>query len=468
MPDSFSFSKAWFTLSLVLLAFGYGFASHAWGLFPKTYIVGLANQAGQQASELFLKTEAETFTTPRVYDRSGTRIEDSAAVQPGMTLVVSSWEWGSSEGPEPGAKLIDRTGHVVHDWHPDRAALFGGTAMDALKGGLPTTADFHGAHLLPNGDLLLALNYIGLVRMDACGNVEWKMDEGNHHAVAQADDGSFWVPAVSAERRTRTERHPDGFSGIDTSVWMDRLLHVSEDGTVLNDINMLDVLYANDLERYVRKAYARGAFTSDNGDPTHLNDIEPLSSSMADEYPTFEAGDLLVSLKHPNLVLVLDPTSGTVKWSADSSPHDTHHLIQQHDPDFIGDGWIGVFDNQEDFTDRGAMLGGSRILALQPHTDSSTVLFPNPQSDSIYTRNRGKWQHLDNGNMLLTESNAGRVLEVAPNGRTVWEWIREPYSESQVPFVTSGTRYDLSREEVAAWPCSSIDADTSSTGQTEE
>jgi hypothetical protein len=56
--------------------------------------------------------------------------------------------------------------------------------------------------------------------------------------------------------------------------------------------------------------------------------------------------------------------------------------------------------------------------------------------------------------MLLTEARAGRVVEVSPNGRTVWEWVQEPYSNSQVPVVSKGTRYNLTDADVADWPCS--------------
>jgi hypothetical protein len=168
--------------------------------------------------------------------------------------------------------------------------------------------------------------------------------------------------------------------------------------------------------------------------------------------PLFEAGDLLMSLRNLHLILVVDPKSKEVKWHA-SAP-----FIQQHDADFVGDGWIGVFDNNEDFTKRGTMLGGSRIVTLQPHTDSMAVRFPTPRSESLYTDVWGKWQQLDNGNMLLTESSAGRVAEVTPNGRTVWEWGHAPYEESNVPVVTKAARHDLTREDVAAWPCSSVDS----------
>jgi hypothetical protein len=183
-----------------------------------------------------------------------------------------------------------------------------------------------------------------------------------------------------------------------------------------------------------------------------LNDVEPLGASVADQYPLLEAGDLLVSLRDLHLVLVVDPGTGGVKWHV-SAPH-----ILQHDVDFFGNGWIGIFDNNRDFTKRGDMLGGTRTVAVQPGSDSTRVLFPTPHSDPFYTAFRGKWQMLKNGNMLLTEARSGRVVEVTADGRTVWEWIHEPYSDSLVPLVTKATRVDVTREEVASWPCSSVDS----------
>ena len=180
----------------------------------------------------------------------------------------------------------------------------------------------------------------------------------------------------------------------------------------------------------------------------HLNDVEPLSGSMAAEYPRFDAGDLLVSLRDLHLVFVFDPETRTVKWHA-SDP-----FIRQHDPDFLGDGRIGVFDNNPDGTHRGTVLGGSRIVVLRPPSDSTSILFPTDRSETFYTEAAGKWQRLNNGNLLLTEAQAGRVVEVGPNGAPVWEWTREPHG-SKVPQILDGTRYDLTPKEVNAWSCSS-------------
>jgi hypothetical protein len=187
-------------------------------------------------------------------------------------------------------------------------------------------------------------------------------------------------------------------------------------------------------------------------DPTHLNDIEALPDSLADQYPLFEAGDLLVSLRELDMIFVMDPVSKRVKWNS------TGPQIRQHDPDFIGNGWIAIFDNRQDGTDRGTMLGGSRVIALQPGTDSLKILFPTSHSEPFYTEQRGKWQLLENGNMLLTEEEVGRVVEVAPDGSTVWEWIVEPvehFGRSRIPAVTNASRIDLGRDEIATWPCAS-------------
>ena len=111
-------------------------------------------------------------------------------------------------------------------------------------------------------------------------------------------------------------------------------------------------------------------------------------------------------MRNVYLDLVLDPETLEVRW------HAADPFIHQHDPDFIGEGWTGLFDNNQDETERGSMLGGRRIVAMQPHTDSIEVLFQASGAEPFYTPAMGKWQRLENGNLLLTESQAGRVVEV--------------------------------------------------------
>jgi len=436
-----SVEKVAFGVSVLVLVFLYGYSARQNGFFPDRTL----RQIQQEASNLWYRPSLTT----RVYERHGVRVEDSTAVQPGLTFINSLWE--GPEGWYAGFRLVNTEGETLHQWRVDRGAIFPDFVE---RRGDPEQRILHGSHLFPNGDVLFNIQYVGAVRIDACGDIRWRLPEGNHHSVSRAEDGSFWISGLAENPGAKSKMYPNGYPGFDTPVWIDQLHHVSADGQLLERINVLDILYANDLERYIVKAWQpqAGDEAPREKDITHLNDVEPLSASMAEEYPLFEAGDLVVSLRGVSLVFVFDPDSGNVKW------HTSDPLIMQHDPDFIGDGWIGIFDNRRDFTERGTMLGGSRIVAVQPHTGAVETRFPTFVSDRLYTKSQGMWQLLPNGNMLLAEAKAGRILEVAPDGQSVWEWIIEPYSDSKVSRISEMTRLNLLRADVASWPCASVDS----------
>ncbi len=446
-----SLEKAGFLLSALVLVFLGGYLTREFGWFPHSL---LREALGQGERVLTTTTEGPDFAETRtgVSARAGasTREEDGE-VGPALTLITSTWrdfDWN------PGLRLIDREGRVLHEWRVNPTELF--SESDHRRGTDLSEQDIHGSLLLPDGDVVVNVEYAGTARLDACGDVEWTVSEGNHHSIARAADGSFWIPGISQRRQPVSDRYPDGYPGLDGTIFHSLILHVSPDGELLRTIPVLDLLYENDLERFIPKNDQQ-----DRADVLHLNDVEPLSPAMAGEYPRFEAGDLLVSLRNLDLVLVLDPESLPVRWSA-SRP-----FIMQHDPDWMGGGWIGVLDNNWDDTERGDMLGGSRIVAVQPHTDSSRVLFPGAESDSFYTAHRGKWQQLENGNLLLAESDEGRVVEVGPDGGTLWEWTAESYDETSVPSVTRAARVEFTRREVAGWPCSPGE-DAPATSETEK
>ncbi len=417
MSFSSSLAKTWFVLSVAALGVAYGVVANQWNVFPSPQMRTAWNQA-----EVWFGIESPGNTWSRTYDREGVRIPRPDEVQPGLRFVATTWEAGAGQ---PSLKLLNKKGEVLHEWEINRTDIFPDAEENVER------AELHGSVLLPDGDVVFNLDYVGTARMNACGEVEWTLTEKNHHSVSRGKNGTFWIPGVT---RDPEKRYP----GLGTP-WVDRILHVSSTGEILEDISVLDILYQNNLERYIAKARA-----TEIGDVTHMNDVEPLPSSLEDEYPLFSARDLVVSLKRFDLVMVVDPETLNVKW------HTREPFIGQHDPDFIGKGWIGLFDNNVDGTKKGTMLGGSRIVALQPHTDSTEVLFPTSQSDLFYTETQGKWQMLENGNMLLAETAAGRVVEVGPQGRTVWEFV-EPGAS-----LTKISLHELTRRDVASWPCSSI------------
>jgi len=428
-----------FLLSLAFLSYLYGSAARQFGWFPDPQLAPIFGQAVEQARALN-PFRLPVYLGPRVHEREG--VVRSAGAEDedegrGLTLISSAWEETSWK---PALRLVDSNGSVLHEWIVDPARVLPRTEFTGLT---RRDLDIQGSHLFENGDVLVNVEYTGMLRMDACGEVLWTLMRGNHHSIARAGDGSFWVPGVTELGPARSEAFPGGFPGLEQPIFKDLILKVGGDGEVVSEIGVLDVLYQNDLERYIPRAGVTG-----REDVTHLNDVEPLPDSIADEYPLFDAGDLLLSLRNLDLVLVLDPGSRRVEWVAYGAFH------RQHDPDFLGDGWIGIFDNNSDGTDRGTMAGGSRVVALQPTTDSVEVLFPTSDSVSFYTPYRGKWQMLPNGHMMLVEAVAGRLVEAAPDGTVVWEWYAPTYEGSHVPEVADGRRYFLDRSVVESWPCS--------------
>lgn len=410
-------AKTWFVVSVAVLGVGYGMAANQWGWFPSP----LAKRAWNQAKAV-VTDNPFSYLVPRVYGRHGGRVVKPNEVQPGVTLVSSMWN--TPDGWDRRVRLLTTQGETVHEWQ---------VGYDLF----PDDSYIHGSHLLPDGDLVVNIEYVGTARLDACGRVRWRLPNRTHHSVERAADGSFWIPAQMGSRTT-------DYPGLDEPILPEQILHVSGGGDVLESFDVIDLLFDNGLEKYLFTEHG----PHPRGELLHLNDVEPLSPSMADDYLLFEAGDLLVSLRDLHLVFVVDPETREVKW------HAFGPFIRQHDPDFIGDGKIGVFDNRPDGTHRGTVLGGSRIVVLHPPSDSTTVLFPSDRSAAFYTEAGGKWQMLENGNLLLTEAQAGRVVEVNPGGAPVWEWVQKPQG-SRVPQILDGTRYDLTAEEVRAWSCSS-------------
>jgi hypothetical protein len=417
------FSIFAFVVSLLFFAFLLGVAVGEFHWFPYKNL--------RDVYLSVLRTPHPHHAHPVHYERSGVFTHDEDSVSPGLTLLTSYWpefNW------RPGIRLIDRSGKVLHRWRTDFASIWP-EDMDAKW------RYTHGCYLLPDGSVLANTEYVGTVRLDANGQVMWKLKEGSHHSITKDDDGNFWICAGKPFNASGLST--DAFPGLEAP-YQEFALKISADGEVLRRLNILKAVYESEFRRSIYRSSHPA-----QGDTIHLNNIQPLPASLADSYPLFDAGDLAISCREIHLVAVLDGDTGELKWGNDQA------FNAQHDPDFIGDGWIRVFDNNRERADSAEALGGSRIIDIQPHTGETRVVYPTDASDSFYTPECGKSQTLPNGNILITEAWAGRVFEVDPTtGKTVWEWIHEPYSEDPplVAEVLQGTRYDISPETVKSWP----------------
>ncbi len=149
-------------------------------------------------------------------------------------------------------------------------------------------------------------------------------------------------------------------------------------------------------------------------DALHSNSLDVLNEQNAHFIPGAKAGDVLLSFRHLNMLAVMDLDKDIIVWALRGS------WQGQHDAKLLDNGHILLFDN-----DGGLMQHGkSRVLEIDPLTGGVVWSFDGSDSDPLdSSENRGGAQRLPGGNTLISESTAGRILEVTPDGSVVWEYV---------------------------------------------
>ncbi len=293
-----------------------------------------------------------------------------------------------------GVYLFDEAGREVHFW-PIRY-------NDFTPGEITERNVFqHGMQPLPDGSIVVTFdNGDAIARIGACGETLWVVPGRFHHAVDRAYDGTVWA----WQGETPPEEDQDTTFLTEFMVQLD-----PEDGSILRRVDLLrDVIVRHGaFGRFALHAAPEPDRIAFQSDPFHPNDIEVLSPEMADAFPDFAAGDLLISLRALNMIAVLDGGDYAVKWSQIGPWH------RQHDPDFQPDGTISLFDNRMG-------LGASRILSVNPATGAVSTLYEGSDQDTFYTWQRGSHEILPNGHVVVTETEAGRAFEVDPSGNRIW------------------------------------------------
>jgi len=269
----------------------------------------------------------------------------------------------------------------------------------------------HGLDVLPDGSFAYAFDLGRSVqRMNSCGAVMWSAIGGYNHSVT-AEDGLLWTlrDGDFALVDAPAENHVWGQAGL---VALD-----AETGAVRREISIDQLRVANpdislfDIPRETSLGPTENRHSLGDKfmyDPYHLNDVEPLPAALADQYPQFRPGDLLVSSRTLNTIFVVDPDTLEILW------HETGATRRQHDADWGADGRIRVFDNRmgRDF---------SAIVAIDPATGRSETLFDGARN-GFYSYIRGKQARLDNGTLAVVSSQQGRMFEADPaTGDTIFE-----------------------------------------------
>jgi hypothetical protein len=281
-----------------------------------------------------------------------------------------------------GVILLDPDGNVANVWQ---------TSQEGVDWWHPNDSNTypHGLEIAPDGSIVTAYDRgTSMTKYDYCGNKIWTTKGKFHHSIDFEDSGSFWTWVNN---------------------WFTKVDY--ETGKVLKEFHLLYVMKANPLVDIfgILQDYD-GNWVEDNPSAYwHPNDIEALPKELAQYYPQFRVGDLLVSLRQPNLIFVMDPETLKVKWWRQGLAR------RPHDPDWNERGTITIFSNN-------SHRGYSNIVELNPATMDHDIVVVG-QKYQFYSSIRGKHQLEPNGSYLITSSNQGRVFEVDPRGNITFEFL---------------------------------------------
>ena len=377
---------------LMAAAFGYGYCVGAYELWPYSTMNDMRRGGRQLVKYGRFVPNNLVVDAPADAPRQRFTMHRQDDAISGQYVVVG---W-TDEHETYAGWLYDAAGTLKHTWVID----YGTLDPDGPRNGgdMP-----HAAAVLEDGSMLVSFDKGDVMaRIDACGQPLWTKTGVYHHSLDRAEDGSFWTwrgPGTAYGHHNYLENFDP------------------ETGETLRELELVEDI----IKRSGHFSAAFGVrpdhpFEQHDIDPPnevavdifHPNDIGVLHSSMADAFPQFEAGDLVISLRTISLVAVVDGDDGTTKWSSNGP------WRYQHDPDFLPDGTISVFNNN-------SHRPLSEIIVIDPVSG----VYTNPLIDGdfrFYTEAMGKHQYLPNGNILIVVPGEGRVVEVTSRGDKVLEF----------------------------------------------
>jgi len=358
--------------------------------------------------------------------------------------------------PRHEALLMDMQGKILHRWKSglDQPGVEERTWSKVW--GHFDFAGWHHSELRPDGSVMAIVHYQSVIKLDWDSRVLWSAKLPAHHDLDVADNGEVYVLDARVMKLKQGKRDrlfldngivvlsPDGKerrrhslfellskaprtrefmartvreslkiydealnSGYEAAAKMAPALNLSLMATQLRMI--LDGKFSG--SRRTKLMFLTGLYPIDL---LHANSLEIIREDAPGGM--WKAGDLLISLRTPNMVVVLDPKAGKVRWTWGPG-----QVLRQHQPTVVEGDRVLLFDNGEESR-------GSRILEVDPRNDEVVWRYEGKKPADFFSIIRGGVQRLPNGNTLITDSESGRAFEVTKAGQTVWEYYNPDLS----------------------------------------
>lgn len=398
------FDRIFFTCGVIVLSFVYGYVVHLTQMFPYEYLKKTEKAA------LILYAEYISHQLPWYYhEAAGAKHKlvtyKKGEVSDGLTLITSI-----DADSKLSVKIIDFQGKIIHEWPVDWFKLWPNPTHlpDDIKPQSRPGTHIDGIVLMPDGDIIFNFQYCGLIRLNPCGEVVWRLPYQTHHSINIDSNGNLWVPG-----RKRNDKPNPKYKNYVPPFEEETILEVSPDGKILRAISVLGLLIKNGLQGYMYMEPQGDWSTKTTGDTMHLNDIEPFPANFKEGF--FTKDDIMISLRNINTVLVFNRHTQKIKFVR------TGNFVRQHDPDFVDGNTISVFDNNHIAPEVNGQQ--SRILIMSALDSAAKVYYTGSKRAPFYSVILGKHQWLPNGNLLIADAVRGRVIEINKDRQIIWEYI---------------------------------------------
>lgn len=331
--------------------------------------------------------QSSELPVPQLHERRGNpKIYVAPEHQSGYRAIFGAIDFDDTFW---GGILLDPESKVVHTWKLSTDHLPKSTRPDLLK-------NMYGLALLPDGSVIYTMGEDGggIVKVDACGEVLWNLEGLFHHTISMSENNEyFW-----------------SWEGVHTATYPKLIKASSKTGEIVETIDMKDVMLQNEFI-HIFNARKHAKTNGDIFDVSHANDIDELSDSQAQQFPDFNAGDLLLSYRNLNLIFVLDPDTLDIKWwRAGATDH-------QHDADWEN-GAITSFSNNM----TGARKGHSDIVRIDVDTGKPSTIVDG-KDHSIFSIINARQNKTEFDTRIITSSTQGWALEVDENDTLVFSFI---------------------------------------------
>lgn len=297
-----------------------------------------------------------------------------------------------------------RNDSLVFEWHLDESNFF--NLNDAKKFDRSPPRN---SIMLKDRSLLVDLDgSFNLLRINENSDVIWhNTDKMFHHSMNLDADSTLWIGTKASSAFTDFETGALSYFDDDFITRVD-----IETGKIIFDKSITEIFVENHLEGLIYGQANSVSEGTDNFDPIHLNDIEPV---LADG-PHWKKGDLFVSLRNRSLLFLYRPQTNEV-IDIISGP-----FIHQHDVDIISDHEISLFNNNV------SRLGSAdsskfkfQIYFEYPFKNSEIVIYnfedkqfrwhleKQLENEQIVTFTEGRHDILKSGDTFIESQNSGKL-----------------------------------------------------------